>query len=231
MSIHERELGAARTTESGLLDMRAFTGLGRSVASPALLLREHGAGRDRVPVALDHLVTGAAVRDHLNEVAGRAMALLDKLHGGESQRRRVVLVDDDEDMIDWTRYNLGKIFGGAFETQAFIDPAKALDSARAGGADDAALIISDFNMPGMDGLAFMQSIREIPGMMRVPGILFSDNREFLNGRHPDAVRLATSRKSGEVHGFLKKTAGVDEMAAEIESAVGAVLFSLERQGD
>jgi excisionase family DNA binding protein len=82
--------------------------------------------------------------------AGRLAAL--SRHG----RRRLLLVDDDEG----TRSLLSKMLEREYHVETAIDGPSALDALRRAGASYD-LMISDLNMPGMDGLAL---IREVKGI-------------------------------------------------------------------
>lgn len=71
-------------------------------------------------------------------------------------RRRLLLVDDDEG----TRTLLTKMLERQYDVETAPDGAGALDAIRrAGAAYD--LMISDLNMPGMDGLALIREVRSL----------------------------------------------------------------------
>jgi excisionase family DNA binding protein len=70
-------------------------------------------------------------------------------------RRRLLLVDDDEG----TRILLSKMLEKHYDVDTAIDGASALDALRRAGADYD-LMISDLNMPGMDGIALIREVKQ-----------------------------------------------------------------------
>ena len=73
------------------------------------------------------------------------------------KRGRILLVDDNQDILTMLR-NLLTL--KKFETVAATTGLQALDIVRAG-PENIDLIISDINMPEMDGLALLQSVRNL----------------------------------------------------------------------
>ena len=73
---------------------------------------------------------------------------------------RIILADDDPVMRALAE---AKLCEAGYEVQAVEDGVEALAALRAGGAD---LVISDINMPGMDGFALTEAIRGAQGDMR-----------------------------------------------------------------
>ena len=71
-------------------------------------------------------------------------------------RLRVLLVDDDEG----TRVLLSKMLEKEYDVDTAIDGTGALDALRRAGAIYD-LMISDLNMPGMDGIALIREVKEI----------------------------------------------------------------------
>jgi excisionase family DNA binding protein len=70
-------------------------------------------------------------------------------------RRHLLLVDDDEG----TRILLSKMLEKVYDVDTAIDGASALDALRRAGADYD-LMISDLNMPGMDGIALIREVKQ-----------------------------------------------------------------------
>ncbi len=67
----------------------------------------------------------------------------------------ILLIDDDRESLE----NLGMLLERrGFSSQRFTDPQKALEAAHTGGFD---LVITDYEMPRMDGLEVLRRIREI----------------------------------------------------------------------
>lgn len=73
------------------------------------------------------------------------------------------------------------------------------------------LVISDYNMPGMDGLLLLENLRRIPQTARIGFILVS-------GRVDNDI-LAKGRRLG-LNNFIKKPFDADGMRACIERVVG-----------
>lgn len=71
-------------------------------------------------------------------------------------RYRLLLVDDDEG----TRILLSKMLEQEYDVATAVDGASALEAlGRAGASYD--LLISDLNMPGMDGIALIREVKQI----------------------------------------------------------------------
>ncbi len=70
---------------------------------------------------------------------------------------------------------LGMVEGGNVE--AFADPALALTAARENPPD---LVVSDYNMPGMDGAAFVAALRTLPECGDIPIVIVTiyEDKEF-----------------------------------------------------
>ena len=62
------------------------------------------------------------------------------------------------------------------EAVAFTDAAKALDFARSR-ADAVGVVVTDFDMPGLNGLDFVQAARQIEGLRHVPIIMVTSHAE------------------------------------------------------
>jgi two-component system, cell cycle sensor histidine kinase and response regulator CckA len=71
-------------------------------------------------------------------------------------RRRLLLVDDDEG----TRILLTKMLERQYDVETAVDGNGALEALQRGGAHYD-LMISDLNMPGMDGIALIREVRNI----------------------------------------------------------------------
>lgn len=90
----------------------------------------------------------------------------------ESSLKKIMLVEDDTDIQLITRLSLE--VGGGYEVRVCGSGAQAVQSARAYAPD---LILLDFMMPGMDGIATMDALRELPGIASIPVVFFTANAQ------------------------------------------------------
>jgi CheY-like chemotaxis protein len=90
----------------------------------------------------------------------------------ERALKKIMLVEDDPDIQFITRLSLE--VGGGYEVQVCGSGAEAVQSARAYAPD---LILLDVMMPGMDGLATMDALRELPGIAATPMVFFTANTQ------------------------------------------------------
>ena len=74
----------------------------------------------------------------------------------------IVLVDDEPDILHLVKYHL-KRYGAWVET--FTSPLEAVSYVR---NDQPSLIISDWMMPGMDGIEFCRTVNHYPGTSHIP---------------------------------------------------------------
>jgi len=90
----------------------------------------------------------------------------------ESSLKKIMLVEDDADIQLITRLSLE--VGGGYEVRVCGNGAEAVKSARAYAPD---LILLDFMMPGMDGIATMAALRELPETAAIPVVFFTANAQ------------------------------------------------------
>jgi len=123
---------------------------------------------------------------------------------------RILQVDDDPAFLALS----SRLLEGAddrFEVETETDAAAALERLRDDGAGDVDCVVSDYQMPGTDGIEFLEAVRERD--LDVPFILFT-------GRGSEEV--ASEAISAGVTDYLQKPAGSDQFAVlvdRIESAV------------
>jgi len=130
-----------------------------------------------------------------------------------SQLNKIMLVEDDPDIQLITRLSLE--VGGGYEVRVCASGAEAAQSAAAYAPD---LILLDVMMPGMDGLATMDSLRKLPGLAATPMVFFTANtqqkvRQNLLGRgalgviikpiEPDAL-VAQIRALWQQHAAVRR---------------------------
>lgn len=90
----------------------------------------------------------------------------------ESSLKKIMLVEDDADIQLITRLSLE--VGGGYEVRVCGNGAEAVQSAPAYAPD---LILLDFMMPGMDGIATMDALRELPETAAIPVVFFTANAQ------------------------------------------------------
>ncbi len=125
--------------------------------------------------------------------------------------RRVLLVDDEERVTSGLRRNLRR----RFEIETCNDPQAALAMV-AGQEEPFSVVVSDYQMPGLNGIDFLARVRTIaPETVRI----------MLTGQADlDASMRAVNE--GEVFRFLTKPCPSDTLAAALGSAIRQ--FELER---
>ncbi|AWB48381.1 hypothetical protein HYN69_07495 [Gemmobacter aquarius] len=82
--------------------------------------------------------------------------------------KRLLHVEDDEDIQMIARLVLVDL--GGFEVLQCASGAEAVDKAAAFGPD---LLLLDFMMPGMNGMATLKALRGIPGLGGVPAVFMT----------------------------------------------------------
>ncbi|MDO9539456.1 MAG: PAS domain S-box protein [Methanocalculus sp.] len=158
----------------------------------------------------------------------------------------VLLVDDDESHLEVTRIFLER---GGFSVTTANSGAFALSSLRSGSFD---AVISDYEMPGMDGISFLAEIRS--SGMRIPFIIFTghgkeevaiqalnegadfyirkgDDPKLLYKELADAVRRSVARRESERRMntlLFGKATPIPDESMNPSRAIGALRDSLRR---
>ena len=86
--------------------------------------------------------------------------------------KKIMLVEDDPDIQLITRLSLE--VGGGYEVRVCASGADAVQSAAAFMPD---MVLLDVMMPGMDGLATMEALRELPILAATPMVFFTANTQ------------------------------------------------------
>jgi len=136
-------------------------------------------------------------------------AWLEGRRGGAAQpprqgRRRLLPVDDDEG----TRILLTKMLERQYDVETAVDGAGALDALRRAGAHYD-LMISDLNMPGMDGIALIREVKDIRPELPIIITGYSTEKSAI-----DAVNL-------RVAGYLTKPLRDTRVLEAAARALGA----------
>ena len=115
----------------------------------------------------------------------------------------VLLVDDEDKVLRALKCNLHN----SFSITTTTDPSEALDKIR-GGANFA-VIVSDFKMPGMDGITFLSRVRDVaPGTVRI----------LLTGQaNTDMATRAVNQ--GQIFRFLQKPCTLKDLTGAIKAGI------------
>lgn len=133
------------------------------------------------------------------------------MHPSSSDPVRILIVDDDPTTLLPLRALLE---ADGYKVEPFDDPTKALERARRGGVD---IIISDYEMPRLDGLQFLRRVR----------ILLPDSvRILLTGRGEYDIAIAAINQ-GEVYRYMTKP--YDEQELRLNVRLAAQQFLLQRR--
>jgi two-component system chemotaxis response regulator CheY len=119
---------------------------------------------------------------------------------------KVLVVDDQNSVRQMTRITLEQI--GVRHIHEAENGVQAIDTASSQPLD---LIISDYNMPEMDGLGLLRAVRGHPAARRVPFIL-------LTGRG-DRELVVKAAQAG-ANNYLVKPFTADILRSKIEQVVG-----------
>ncbi len=86
---------------------------------------------------------------------------------------QIVIIDDVEANLLLLKHFITQL-GEAHEVQAYTDPLQALAQCQAATPD---LVIVDYMMPELDGVAFIQRFRAVPGRADIPLLMVTANDE------------------------------------------------------
>lgn len=134
---------------------------------------------------------------------------------------RILLVDDEENILSALRRLLAMRSAGEDEArkyavETFSAPADALKRARETTFD---LVISDYRMPGMDGVAFLKAFRQIqPDAVRI----------ILSG-YADLAGLVGAINEAQIHRFISKPWHDFDLKSAVEQALNFRTMQLENQ--
>ena len=119
---------------------------------------------------------------------------------------RVLIVDDQMSMRGIARYCLQEI-----GIKNVVEAKSGAEALVAIGSNKFDLIISDWNMDGMDGLTLLKTIRSNPLTKRMPFIMATGQR--------DTEMVKTAIQAG-VNNYMVKPFNAATMKQKIESVIG-----------
>ena len=120
-----------------------------------------------------------------------AKAYSSKMPGKANDGQRILLVDDDEDIVDIFTEELRN---RGLDVYGFTNPMAALDHFKAN-ARKYAMVISDIKMPQMNGFEFVKAVRAVAPEVQVL---------FITAFEVNMAEFAQVLPSSKVDGFIKK---------------------------
>ena len=174
------------------------TGLGLSVA--------HGIMQAHDGAIMVHSDPGQGCRFELYfpcaQTAALALSTSEKAEAvSEGDGRHVVIIDDDEAQLFLIKRMLER---WGYRVSAYIEQREALDALRAG-ADRFDLVVTDYNMPGVSGIAVARAIRKV--LPDLPLIV-------LSGYITDAIRKQAAEAG--VNELISKPHEVEDLRDAVQ---------------
>ena len=126
----------------------------------------------------------------------------------QTEEMKIIVVDDEEDVQSLFRQKFRKeIRSGDVEFHFALSAEAALSYLEEKGEDEISLIISDINMPGMNGLDLLKRVKET----------FPHVKVFMMTAYSDAQNLQTA-KAYQADDYMTKPVDFSELKAKIFSA-------------
>ena len=121
--------------------------------------------------------------------------------------KTIALVDDSKTLLA----SVGAILSGAgFVTRTYEDPTRALAELPTFAAD---LVITDLNMPNMDGIQLIRELRKLPAYKFTPVLLLTTESQ--------AEKRAEAKAAGATGGLVKPVKSQDLIAVIKKVVPGA----------
>jgi YesN/AraC family two-component response regulator len=146
--------------------------------------------------------------EQIVENENRSEVLAANSSGRPQNNIRVLLVDDDTDIPDYIRFELGNFYrfsvcrNGKEALQQLLAGEKRYD-----------IVVSDVKMPEMDGIELLRQIKGNPQTSDLPVILLTSQTEV-------AYRLEGLKKGADA--YLSKPFDMEELHVQIDNLVGNV---------
>lgn len=119
--------------------------------------------------------------------------------------KTILAVDDSASMRQMLRMTLT---GAGYKVTEAEDGARGLAAAKAATPD---LVLTDLNMPALDGVALVRELRRLPAMTGVPIILVTTES--------DAAKKAEAKAAGAT-GWITKPFQPDQLLALAKKVLG-----------
>jgi two-component system chemotaxis response regulator CheY len=118
--------------------------------------------------------------------------------------RKILTVDDSSSIRQMVSFTLQK---AGYEVAEAVDGKDGIAKAGGGKFD---LIITDLNMPNVDGIQLIASVRKLPGYSYVPILMLSTESQ--------AEKKDAGRKAGAT-GWIVKPFNSDQLVAVVQKLV------------
>jgi two-component system chemotaxis response regulator CheY len=123
---------------------------------------------------------------------------------GGAAMKRILTVDDSTSVRQMVSFALGK---AGYEVTEAVDGKDGLDKASEGKFD---LIITDLNMPNMDGIQMIEAVRKLPANGFIPILMLTTESQ--------AAKKDAGRKAGAT-GWIVKPFNAEQLLATIQKLV------------
>ena len=120
--------------------------------------------------------------------------------------KTVLAVDDSASMRQMVKLTLS---GAGYQVLEAADGADGLDKARVHSVD---MVVTDLNMPGMNGLAMIRELRKLPAYRGIPII-------FLTTESDASVKQEA--KAAGATGWITKPFQQEQLVAVVQKVLGA----------
>jgi two-component system chemotaxis response regulator CheY len=118
--------------------------------------------------------------------------------------KQILAVDDSASVRQMVSFTLRKV---GFEVVEAVDGKDGLDKASGGKFD---MIITDLNMPNMDGIQMISAVRKLPGCAFIPILMLTTESQ--------AEKKDAGRKAGAT-GWIVKPFNADQLISVIHKLV------------
>jgi len=117
---------------------------------------------------------------------------------------KVLVVDDSNSIRDMVSFTLK---GAGYETVEAADGQEGLTKAQSGAYD---LVISDVNMPNMDGISLCQELRKLPAFKFIPILMLTTE---------SSTDMKMKGKAAGATGWLVKPFNPEKLLATIKRVI------------
>ena len=125
--------------------------------------------------------------------------------------KRVILVDDSKTVIATAQMALEELVAnGTLDFRSYLDPTEFLAQCRSGGAEFD-LLISDINMPQMNGLDLVAQVKENPALKTKPVLILTTE---------SSAEMKQRGKDLGVTGWMVKPFSDEKLVKSIKMVLG-----------